>query len=104
MNTHLKSSETVETAGGDRVILTFSGEKNFVLVEETSKVSNEFEVIPVFGDPLMLDKTIAALSSNSISWNAENVSYYLVSSDLSSTEMVNVAKSLGNSKTVISTK
>ena len=103
-NTHLKSSETVETAGGDRVILTFSGEKNFVLVEETSKVSNEFEVIPVFGDPLMLDKTIAALSSNSISWNAENVSYYLVSSDLSSTEMVNVAKSLGNSKTVISTK
>ncbi len=104
MNTHLKSSETVETAGGDRVILTFSGEKNFVLVEETSKVSNEFEVIPVFGDPLMLDKTIAALSSNSISWNAENVSYYLVSSDLSSSEMVNVAKSLGNSKTVISTK
>ena len=103
-NTHLKSSETVETANGDRVILTFSGEKNFVLVEETSKVSNEFEVIPVFGDPLMLDKTIAALSSNSISWNAENVSYYLVSSDLSSTEMVNVAKSLGNSKTVISTK
>ena len=103
-NTHLKSSETVETANGDRVILTFSGEKNFVLVEETSKVSNEFEVIPVFGDPLMLDKTIAALSSNSISWNAENVSYYLVSSDLSSSEMVNVAKSLGNSKTVISTK
>ena len=103
-NTHLKSSETVETANGDRVILTFSGEKNFVLVEETSKVSNEFEVIPVFGDPLMIDKTIAALSSNSISWNAENVSYYLVSSDLSSTEMVNVAKSLGNSKTVISTK
>lgn len=103
-NTHLKSSETVETANGDRVILTFSGEKNFVLVEETSKVSNEFEVIPVFGDPLMLDKTIAALSSNSISWNAENVSYYLVSSDLSSNEMVNVAKSLGNSKTVISTK
>lgn len=103
-NTHLKSSETVETANGDRVILTFSGEKNFVLVEETSKVSNEFEVIPVFGDPLMLDKTIAALSSNSISWNAENVSYYLVSSDLTSNEMVNVAKSLGNSKTVISTK
>ena len=103
-NTHLKSSETVSTTDGERVILTFSGDKNFVIVEETSKFSDEFEVIPVFGDPLMLDKTIAALSSNSISWNAENVSYYLVSSDLSSNEMVNVAKSLGNSKTVISTK
>ena len=99
-NTHLKSSETVSTASGERVILTFSGDKNFVIVEETSKFSSEFEVIPVFGDPLMLDKTIAALSSNSISWNADNVSYYLVSSDLSSNEMVNVAKSLGNSKTV----
>ena len=52
----------------------------------------------------MLDKTIAALSSNSISWNSENISYYLVSSDLSTNELVSVAKSLGNSKTVISTK
>lgn len=31
-NTHLSSSETVDTEAGDRVILTFSGDKNFVLV------------------------------------------------------------------------
>lgn len=103
-NTHLKSSETVETANGDRVILTFAGDKNFVIVEEEATSASDFEIIPVFGDPLMLDKTIAALSSNSISWNSENISYYLVSSDLSTNELVNVAKSLGNSKTVISTK
>lgn len=103
-NTHLKSSETIETANGDRVILTFAGDKNFVIVEEMAKSASEFEIIPVFGDPLMLDKTIAALSSNSISWNSENISYYLVSSDLSTSEIVSVAKSLGNSKTVISTK
>ncbi len=103
-NTHLSSSETVSTEMGERVILTFAGDKNFVIVEETSSVSNDFEVVPVFGDPLMLDKTIGALSSNSISWNSENVSYYLVSSDLSSSEMVSIARSLGNSKSVISTK
>lgn len=103
-NTHLKSSETVETSNGDRVILTFAGDKNFVIVEEVAKSASDFEIIPVFGDPLMLDKTIAALSSNSISWNSENISYYLVSSDLSTNELVSVAKSLGNSKTVISTK
>ena len=103
-NTHLKSSETVETSNGDRVILTFDGDKNFVIVEEVAKSASDFEIIPVFGDPLMLDKTIAALSSNSISWNSENISYYLVSSDLSTNELVSVAKSLGNSKTVISTK
>lgn len=103
-NTHLKSSETVSTTSGERVILTFAGDKNFVIVEETVSTPSEFEVIPVFGDPLMLDKTIGALSSNSISWNSENISYYLVSSDLSQSEMVSVAKSLGNTKTVISTK
>ena len=103
-NTHLKSSETVETSNGDRVILTFAGDKNFVIVEEVAKSASDFEIIPVFGDPLMLDKTIAALSSNSISWNSENISYYLVSSDLTTNELVSVAKSLGNSKTVISTK
>ena len=103
-NTHLKSSETIDTTAGSRVILTFAGDKNFVIVEETASKATDFEVIPVFGDPLMLDKTIGALSSNSISWNSENVSYYLVSSDLSSNEMVSVAKSLGNSKTVLSTK
>lgn len=103
-NTHLSNSETVSTEVGERVILTFAGDKNFVIVEETISTPEDFEIIPVFGDPLMLDKTIGAMSSNSISWNSDNISYYLVSSDLSSSEMVSVAKSLGNSKTVISTK
>ena len=103
-NTHLSSSETVSTETGDRVILTFSGDKNFVIVEEVASVSNDFEVIPVFGDPLILNDTVGALSSNSISWHADNISYYLVSSDLSTAEMVSVARSLGNSTSVMSTK
>lgn len=103
-HTHLSSSETVTTETGERVILTFSGDKNFVIVEETVSASNDFEVIPVFGDPLMLNESIGAMSSNSISWHADNISYYLVSSDLTTGEMVNVAKSLGNETTVMSTK
>ena len=103
-NTYLSSSETVSTETGERVILTFSGNKNFVIVEETASASNEFEVIPVFGDPLMLNESVGALSSNSISWHADNISYYLVSSDLTTNEMISVAKSLGNSTTVMSTK
>ena len=103
-NTYLSSSETVSTETGERVILTFSGDKNFVIVEETASASNEFEVIPVFGDPLMLNESVGALSSNSISWHADNISYYLVSSDLTTNEMISVAKSLGNSTTVMSTK
>ncbi len=103
-NTHLDSSESVSTDEGDRVILTFAGDKNFVIVEEVAQASNEFEIIPVFGDPLMLNEAIGAMSSNSISWQASGISYYLVGSDLSQNEMVNIAKSLGNATTVISTK
>lgn len=103
-NTHLSSSETVNAETGDRVILTFSGDKNFVLVEEVAQASKEFEIIPVFGDPLMLHESIGAISPNSISWHSENISYYLVGSDLSTSEMVSIASSLGNATTVISTK
>ena len=103
-NTHLSSSETIDTETGERVILTFSGDKNFVIVEEVAKASNEFEVIPVFGDPLMLNESVGAISSNSISWHSGDISYYLVSSDLSTSELISVAKSLGNTSTVISTK
>ncbi len=103
-NTYLSDSETVNGEDSNRVILTFSGERNFVIVEEVSKVNDEFEIIPVYGDPLMLNETIGALSSNSLSWDANNINYYLVSSDLSTSEMVSVAASLGNSTLVSSLK
>lgn len=100
-NTHLTSSEQVDSENGGRVILTFNGDKNFVIVEEISKISNEFEVIPVFGEPLIFNESVGAISPNSISWNASNISYYLVGNDLSSSEMVNIASSLGYSKTTL---
>ena len=103
-NTHLSGNETIDTEEGNRIILTFGGEKNFVLVEETVAANDELEIIPVFGDPLMLNETIGAMSSNSISWDNGNISYYLVSSNLSSSELVNVAKSLTGTKSVMSNK
>lgn len=103
-NTHLSNSEKVSTENGDRVILTFAGDKNFVIVEEAISSANEFEVIPVFGDPLMLNETIGALGANSVSWSDSKISYYLVSNNLSQSEMVNVAKSLTGIKSVMSTK
>ncbi|MCI9281156.1 MAG: hypothetical protein HFI49_02720 [Bacilli bacterium] len=102
--TYLSNSEKVDTDDGNRVILTFAGEKNFVLIEEVANVANEFEIIPVYGDPVMLSDTIAAKSANSLVWSSEGLSYYLTSSDLSTEEMVTIAESLGNAKTVVGTK
>lgn len=93
-NTFLKGKELVDTEHGERIILTFNGDKNFVLIEETSKVNDEFEIIPVYGDPLMLSNTIGALSTNSLSWSNNNVDYYLASNDLSTSEILSIADSL----------
>jgi len=103
-NTYLSSSEVVNSEEDTRVILTFSGDKNFVIVEESSSSFDEHEVIPIYGEPLMLNDTIAALSSNSMYWTSDNIDYYIVSDDLSVSEMVFIASSLGNAQATLSTK
>lgn len=102
--TYLSNSEEIDTDEGNRMILTFAGDKNFVLIEEVASVANEFEIIPVYGDPIMLSDTIAAKSANSMYWTSDNVSYYLTSNDLSTEEMVTIAESLGNTKVVSGSK
>jgi len=103
-NTHLNNSEKIDTDNGERVILTFSGDKDFILIEEVSNASLEFEVIPVFGDPLMVSDTVAALSHNSLTWTNNNVDYYLASNKLSQEEMIAIASSLGNTQSVLESK
>lgn len=103
-NTYLTNSETIETSSGNRVILTFSGEKNFVLIEEATIKSEEMSIVPVYGEPVMLSETIGALSANSLSWDANNISYYLASTELTVNEMRTIANSLGNTTLVNSEK
>ncbi|MCI8394564.1 MAG: outer membrane lipoprotein carrier protein LolA [Bacilli bacterium] len=100
-NTYLSGKDKVDTDTGERVILTFGGDKNFVLVEEVAMASKEFEIIPVYGDPLMLNDTVAALSENSLYWTSNNVSYYLAGNDLSTEEILNIAKNMNQTTTSV---
>ncbi len=103
-NTNLTSSETIENESVSRNILTFAGEKNFVLVEESANISSEFEIIPINGSPEIINDTVGALSTNSIYFTRNNIDYYIVSNDLSSEEMISIASSLGSEVEVFSTK
>ena len=103
-NTYLTSSETIDTDKGNRIILTFGGEKNFVLIEEKTIASSDMEIIPVYGEPLFLSESIGALSANSLSWDVNNISYYLASTELTVREMQEIANSLGNETLVSDTK
>ena len=100
-NTYLSSSDRVETDIGDRIILTFGGEKNFVLVEEKAVMAEEFEIIPVYGDPLIVNDIIGALGANSLTWTKDNISYYLAGNDLTTAELLAIGESVGyNNQTV----
>ena len=62
--TYLSSEEEVSKEDGERVILTFSGETPFIMVQET--VNLDKEVMSVNGDPEFITDTVGAISDNSI--------------------------------------
>ena len=92
--TVLTNEEKVNKTDGERVILTFGGEKPFTLVEETTAPLSEFTVIPTYGDPYLLIDTVAALSNNSINWVSNGIEYYIVSDVMDQTELIEVAQSV----------
>lgn len=102
--TYLTNSETIKTEDGNRVILTFTGEKNFVIIEEVATTEPTMKIVPVYGEPLMLSSSIGALTGNSLTWDSNNISYYLASTDLSTKEMLTIANSLGNTTLVAKEK
>ena len=92
--TKLSSEEKVNTNAGERVILTFSGDKPFLLVEETVKAMDEFTVIPTMGEPLMFMDSIGVLSDNSVNFTSGGINYYLVSEVMNQDELLEIANSI----------
>lgn len=98
--TTLTGEEKVTKTDGERVILTFGGDKPFTLVEETVAPLSEFTVIPTYGEPYLLIDTVASLSNNSINWVSNGIEYYIVSDVMNQNELIEVAKSV-NKVTVL---
>ena len=94
-NTFLSNKETMKLDNGERVILTFKGDKPFMLIEETVSKEEEFITIPTYGEPCMFADTIGAMSDKSISWISNGIEYYVTSETMGSEELLNVAKSIG---------
>ena len=103
-NTYLTSSEKIDGEGSNRVILTFAGDKTFTIVEETLSIPESHEIEPVFGDFDFINDTLAVINNNSIKWNKGNISYYLVGSNLTNEELLRVAGSMNNARSVAGSK
>lgn len=94
IGTVLASEEKISKTDGERVIMTFEGEKPFLLVEETSSIEEEFSIIPTYGEPYLLIDTVGALTDSSISWSSNGIDYYLVSDVMSQDELLDIARSV----------
>ena len=98
--TKLKDEEKIAKTDGERVILTFEGEKPFTLVEETANVFDEFTIVPTNGEPYILQDTIGVLGDNSLSWTTGGVEYYIVSDVLNQNELIEIASSISSLPTM----
>lgn len=92
--TALVDQEKVSKTEGERIILTFDGEKPFLLVEETVDIEDEFAIIPIYGEPYLLIDTVGAISNNSITWISNGIEYYIASEAMSQIELIEVASSI----------
>ena len=93
-NTHLSSENKVSKENGERIIMTFSGDSSFMLIQETANISDKNSVVSVNGEPYMLIDTIGNVTDNSVEWISNGIEYYLLSDKLTKDELLSVAKSL----------
>lgn len=92
--TSLVNEDSVEKENGERVILTFDGDKPFMIVEETVSVPESFETIPVSGDPVILTDTVAAITDTSVNFISNGIEYYIVSDVMATDELLEIAQSM----------
>lgn len=92
--TKLTGEEKLKKDVGERIILTFDGDKPFLLVEETANIEDEFTIIPTYGEPFQLMDTLGVMTDNSLTWTSNGIEYYIVSDVLSQDELIEVAQSI----------
>ncbi len=97
--TMLNESEEVDIEDGKRIVLSYTGDKNFTLIQQRSRVRQASTPMHITdGEPVDLGFTIGALSSDgqvsSVNWSYEGIDFFLASQDMSTEEMMSIAKSV----------
>lgn len=91
----LADKKEMNLENGERIVMTFTGENNFTLVQERMTdyptLSTPKEVT---GEIVHLGFTVGILSEDAIEWNYNGVDYYLTSEDLTKEELIEVATSV----------
>lgn len=93
-NTKYTGEEVIKNDdNSERVILSYSGDKPFILVEENASTTKEHETTLVSGEVVQYGPVIGVISNTSLNWNSDGKEYYLVGEDLTSEELLQIASS-----------
>ena len=93
-NTKLADKEVVDLDDGQRIIMTFEGDNPFMLVQQTSSISDDLAIVSVMGEPYQMATSVAAVSDNMVSWISNGIEYYVVADNMSESELLSVANSI----------
>lgn len=91
--TLFKNEETIKTDNSERVILTFTGDKSFTLIEEAAKAPEELEITATSGELVFYENVLGNLTGTSLNWTMDGKNYYIISDNLTNEELLKVASS-----------
>lgn len=83
-----------KTSAGKTFVLKYDGAKPFTLIESQSTPQASTEPVAATGEPLNLGFTLAASTDNSLKWSQNGMDFFLVSNDLTTSEMQSIAESV----------
>jgi outer membrane lipoprotein-sorting protein len=95
----LEDQQEVNTENGVQVILTYTGKKSFTLIQEKARISESGTTMEITGEPVDLGHTVGALSDKMITWSYGGTDFTIISKNLSQSELIKVAKSVGETGT-----
>ena len=93
-NTYLTSEDVVSLEDGERVILTFSGDSPFMIIQETVSIDDNLTSVPVYGEIEWTGDTLGVMTDNTVNWISNGIEYYAVSDVLDSSELLEIVNSI----------
>ena len=88
-------SKTIQTEEGEKVVITYTGDYHFTLIEQKAKVVPASAPMNLrTGEPVDLGFTVGVLTNDALMWTHDGIDYYLASEDLPEEEMISVARSV----------
>jgi hypothetical protein len=91
--TKFKEQEVINTESAERVILTFTGEKPFIMIEEAASASKTHEVVSTSGDLVFYETILGSITDTSLNWTKNGIDYYIIGQNLTEEEILQIASS-----------